>query len=141
MGWTRHNPQVVHRGQRFQFSSLLLHKGTHFIGMRVICHNGIVVNGCDKAFLTQKILLNRINRVMAGQHIGVGRHLNMKACQPVAGTVIVQHQIMNAKHARVAEYLALDTINQRRVRRCAKDRIKRIPYKPKTAIQDKNSHR
>ena len=105
--------------------------------MRVARDDGVIVDGHDQTVLRKHIALNVVDDVVAAHHIGVSVHLDMKADQAVAGTVVVDHQIVDAQHAGVAQRLFLNMGDQGGVGRCAQQRVDGIPHERCAAVQNK----
>ena len=128
-------------GLGFQLGHLLLQKAADLLHMGIAGDNGVIMDGGNHAVLHQQVLLDAVNDVVALHDVPFGVHLDVKTHQPVARAVIVDHQVMDAQHAGVAQRLFLDMFHQFRVRCGAQDRVDGIPHQLDTAVQNEGPPR
>ena len=81
----------------------------------IVGHDGVVVKRDDHAVFVPKRLLDVIERVVAFQRAGLGRHLGVRTCKLPARAVVVNHQIVNAQNAGIAHDLVSNVLDQLRI--------------------------
>ena len=108
---------------------------------RVVRRHGIVMHDQMQPLVLQKIALNAVDHIMAGDRVLPRGHFHMHAGELPAGAVIVNHQIMHAQHAGIAHQLFADMADQFRRRRVAQQRVKRLFDQRNAADEDEHRHR
>ena len=135
-----HNAQVVDVGLRRKLLDLTLQKRLQLVRVGVAGHDGVKVDRRDQPVLHKQVPLNAVNDVVAVHDVVLGVHFQMEADQAAAGAVVVDHQIVHAQHAGIAQGLFLDMLDKVRVRRCTQQRIDGVFDKHCTAVQDERRH-
>ena len=135
-----HDAQIVNVGVGVQAGDLLLQKGAQLGHVGVAGDDGVKVDGRYQVVLVEQVALDAVNDIMAVHDVGAGVHLHMEADQPVAGAVVVDHQIMHAQHAGVAQGFFLDMFDKVRVRRRTQQRVDRVFDEHRAAVENKQRY-
>ena len=135
-----HDAQIVDVGAGVQAGDLLLQEAAQFGHVAVAGDDGVKVDGGYQVILVQQVTLDTVDDVVAVHDVGIGVHLHVEADQPIAGAVVVNHQIMHAQHAGVAEGLVLNVAYKFRVGGRTQQRVDGIFDEHRAAVQNKQRY-
>ena len=135
-----HNAQVVDVGHRREFLDLTLQKRLQLVRVGVTGHDGVKVDRRDQPVLHKQVPLNAVNDIVTVHDVVLSVHFQMEADQAAAGAVVVDHQIVHAQHAGIAQGLFLNMLDQIRVRRRTQQRIDGVFDEHCTAVQNERRH-
>ena len=108
--------------------------------MGIAGDDGVKVYRGDHPILDEQVTLDTVNDIVAVHDVVLGVHFQVEADKAAAGAVIVDHQVMHAQHAGVAQCLFLDVLHQFRVGGCAQQRVNGVFHKHGTAVQDERRY-